>query len=215
MKDELSVLYPWSKGYPENLKVLGKYSPKIFVQGKIINTDCLAVAIVGSRLMSFYGREITLKFGRFLAAKGITIVSGLARGIDTQAHLSALAAGGRTLAVLGSGLDVIYPPENKALAQKIALHGAVISQFELGGKPLPQNFLLRNKIIAALAKAVLVVEGASRSGTFSIATHAANLGREVFAVPGPINSQLSQTPNFLIDQGARIATRPEDILESL
>ncbi|EKD62606.1 MAG: DNA processing chain A (DprA/Smf), partial [uncultured bacterium] len=172
MTDLVGFLYPWSESYPENLKVLGNYSPKIYIKGSVLAADSRAVAIVGSRSMSQYGKEIATKFGRFLATRGVTIISGLARGIDTQAHLSALAVGGRTLAVLGSGLDVIYPPENKALAQKIALHGAVISQFELGGKPLPQNFLLRNKIIAALAKAVLVVEGASRSGTFSIATHA-------------------------------------------
>ncbi|OGM65193.1 DNA protecting protein DprA [Candidatus Woesebacteria bacterium RIFCSPLOWO2_01_FULL_39_21] len=212
---EVQIFYPWTKGYPTNLKILEKFAPKIFVRGELKPQDNQSVAIVGSRNMSVYGKELAERFSGFLALRGVTVVSGLARGVDTVSHMAALEARGRTVAVLGSGVDVIYPPENLALSRKIAENGAIISQFPLGTKPLPQNFLIRNKVIAALSKAVVVIEGARRSGTFSIASHAANLGREVFAVPGPINSPLSETPNFLIEQGARVATKPEDILDSL
>ena len=212
---EVQIFYPWTKGYPTNLKILEKFAPKIFVRGELKPQDNQSVAIVGSRNMSVYGKELAERFSRFLALRGVTVISGLARGVDTVSHMAALEARGRTVAVLGSGVDVIYPPENLALSRKIAENGAIISQFPLGTKPLPQNFLIRNKVIAALSKAVVVIEGARRSGTFSIASHAANLGREVFAVPGPINSPLSETPNFLIEQGARVATKPEDILDSL
>ena len=212
---EVQIFYPWTKGYPTNLKILEKFAPKIFVRGELKPQDNQSVAIVGSRNMSVYGKELAERFSGFLALRGVTVVSGLARGVDTVSHMAALKVQGRTVAVLGSGVDVIYPPENLALSRKIAENGAIISQFPLGTKPLPQNFLIRNKVIAALSKAVVVIEGARRSGTFSIASHAANLGREVFAVPGPINSPLSETPNFLIEQGARVATKPEDILDSL
>ena len=212
---EVQIFYPWTRGYPTNLKILEKFAPKIFVRGELKPQDNQSVAIVGSRNMSVYGKELAERFSGFLALRGVTVVSGLARGVDTVSHMAALEARGRTVAVLGSGVDVIYPPENLALSRKIAENGAIISQFPLGTKPLPQNFLIRNKVIAALSKAVVVIEGARRSGTFSIASHAANLGREVFAVPGPINSPLSETPNFLIEQGARVATKPEDILDSL
>ncbi|OGM14865.1 DNA protecting protein DprA [Candidatus Woesebacteria bacterium RIFCSPHIGHO2_02_FULL_42_20] len=215
MSESIKLIYPWSSGYPKNLLILEKFAPRIYISGSFKEIDSNAVAIVGSRSMTTYGRQVTTRFAGFLASRGVTIVSGMARGVDTMAHVAALAVHGRTIAVLGSGIDVVYPPENVKLFQKIVACGAVVSQFAPGVKPLPQNFLMRNKLIAALSKAVVVVEGARRSGTFSIANHAANLGREVFAVPGPINSPLSGTPNFLIDQGARIATKPEDILDVL
>jgi len=180
---EVQIFYPWTRGYPTNLKILEKFAPKIFVRGELKPQDNQSVAIVGSRNMSVYGKELAERFSGFLALRGVTVVSGLARGVDTVSHMAALEARGRTVAVLGSGVDVIYPPENLALSRKISENGAVISQFPLGTKPLPQNFLIRNKVIAALSKAVVVIEGARRSGTFSIASHAANLGREVFAVP--------------------------------
>jgi len=174
-----------------------------------------AVAIVGTRTPTKYGREIAYKFSFELAKNGITVVSGLARGIDTIAHRAALDAGGRTIAVLGSGVDVIYPPENKNLAKEIAKQGGLISPFSKGTPPIGKNFLIRNELIVKLSKAVLVIEGRKRSGTLSTATHAANLGVEVFAIPGPVNSPLSDAPLYLIEQGARVASSPEDILEYL
>lgn len=185
------------------------------IKGKITKNDKLAVAIVGTRTPTKYGRKIAYSFAFSLAENGITIVSGLARGIDTVAHIAALDAGGRTIAVLGSGLDIIYPPENEKLAAQIVKHGALITQFPKGTKPLGINFLQRNQLIVKLSKAVLVIEGRRKSGTLSTATHAANLGVEVFAIPGPVNSPLSEAPHYLIEQGARLAKSPEDILEYL
>lgn len=175
--------------------------------------DKRAVAIVGTRHPTKYGEEMAYKFSFELAKNGVTIVSGLARGIDTIAHSAALDAGGRTIAVLGSGVDIIYPPENKALAARIEKQGKMVSPFPLGTKPLGRNFLIRNGLIVELSLAVLIVEGRERSGTLSTATHAANQNKEVFAIPGPLNSPESFLPNYLIANGARIATSPEDILE--
>ncbi len=173
------------------------------------------VAIVGTRTPTKYGVTVAYQFSFELAKKGVTIVSGLARGIDTIAHKAALDAGGRTIAVLGSGIDIIYPPENKELAKKIEQNGKVISPFPKGAMPLPKNFLIRNELIARLSQAVLVVEGKIKSGTLSTANHAANLGIEVFAIPGPVNSPMSQAPLYLIENGARIAKSPKDILDYL
>lgn len=199
--------------YPKNLSKISGFPEELYIQGKILPEDEKAVAIVGSRITSKYGREVAYKFSYELAKKGVTIVSGLARGIDTIAHTAALDANGRTIAVLASGIDIIYPPENANLAKKIIKSGALVTEFPAGIKPLPKNFLARNRIISGLSLAVLVIEGKSRSGTLSTATHAANQGREVFAVPGPINSPLSALPNYLIENGAQIAKKPEDILE--
>jgi DNA processing protein len=175
----------------------------------------LKFAIVGTRTPTKYGREMAYKFSFFLAKNGVTIVSGLARGIDTIAHQAALDAGGKTIAVLGSGKDIIYPPENKKLALEIAKHGEVISPFPDGTKPLPGNFLIRNELIVRLSLGVLVIEGRERSGTLSTSTHAANLGVEVFAIPGPINSPQSYLPNYLIKNGATLVTSPEEVLDSI
>ncbi len=174
-----------------------------------MKTDVQAVAVVGARKMSDRGKKIAYDYSFNLAKRGVTIVSGLARGIDSVAHRAALDAGGRTIAVLGSGVDVIYPPENKKLAEEISKHGAVVSQFPRGTKPFPKNFLERNGLISKLAKAVLVIEGAIRSGTLSTATWAANQGREVFVIPG------SEITDYLADQGATIANSPEDIIKYL
>lgn len=179
----------------------------IFVLGEIKEEDKRAVAVVGSREMSDRGKKITQEFVKVLVKEGITIVSGLARGIDTVAHQTAIENGGRTIAVLGSGLDIIYPPENKKLAQEITKHGVLVSGFEYGTKPLPQNFLARNQLIVKFSKAVLVIEGRRRSGTISTANHAANEGIEVFAVPG------SEATDYLIENGASIANNPKDVIE--
>ena len=201
--------------YPENLKEIIGAPERLYIKGTIKPEDKLAVAIVGSRKMSQYGQQMAIKFAGDLAKRGVTIVSGLAYGIDTLAHKAALSAGGRTIAVLGSGIDVIYPRRNEKLVQEIVKNGALISEFLPKTPPYGKNFLVRNRIISGLSLAVVVVEGARKSGTLSTAAHAANQGREVFAVPGPVNSPLSAAPLYLIEQGATIAKGPEDILEYL
>jgi len=201
--------------YPENLAGLSDAPPVVYVMGEIKRNDASAIAIVGSRKMTSYGREVTEKFASELANLGITIVSGLARGIDTVAHESALAQDARTLAVLGCGLDKVYPPENTQLAKRIIKNGALISEYPLGHPALPINFASRNRIISGLARAVLVVEGQERSGTLLTASHAAQQGRAVFAVPGQITSPMSAAPHFLIKSGAKMVTNVKDILEEL
>ena len=215
MNKEIYETHWQDKHYPENLLTLSdnERPELLYISGKIRKKDRKAVAIVGSRRMTNYGKRTTARFARELAKNNVTIVSGLARGIDTVAHKAALSAGGRTIAVLGCGLDIIYPPENKALAGRVRNSGALVSEFSLGTKPLGKNFLTRNRIISGLSLAVLVVEGARRSGTLSTASWAANQGREVFAVPGPIDSPLSAAPLFLIENGAQIAQNPKDILD--
>lgn len=202
--------------YPTNLVDLGNAPSVLYVKGKIKTKDTNAIAIVGTRKMTSYGREVTENFAGELVRLGITIVSGLARGIDTVAHKSALAAGGRTIAVIGRGLDEIYPLENTNLAEKIAGgHGAVISEYPLGYPVLRNNFASRNRIISGFSKAVLVVEGAKKSGTLLTASSAAEQGRQVFAVPGQITSPMSAAPHFLIENGAKIAFSVKDILDEL
>jgi len=188
---------------------------KLFTKGEILPGDEFSVAIVGSRTPTKYGEEVARFFASYLAQKKVTIVSGLARGIDSIAHDEALKNGGRTIAVLGSGLDVIYPSENKALFNKIVKNGAVVSEFKNGTQPLAKNFLQRNRIISGLSLAVLIIEGARRSGTLSISSKAAEQGKEVFATPGPIFSDMSYLPHFLIANGARIAIHPEDVYSFL
>lgn len=201
--------------YPLRLKEIDKSPEYIYVEGKMLVEDEKAVAIVGTRTPTKYGSEVAANFTRGLVENGFTVISGMAKGIDTIVHKTAIAAGGRTIAVVASGLDIIYPAENKDLFERIVKQGAVISEFPEGTRPLPKNFLARNRIISGLALGVIVVEGRRRSGTLSTATHAANQGREVFAVPGPINSKQSEAPLYLIDQGANIAKSVEDILDVL
>lgn len=217
MKKGIYKLHWLDKAYPENLLGLpaNERPELLYLSGKIKKSDRKAVAIVGSRKTTVYGRKMAKKFARELAGNKMTIVSGLARGIDTVAHTEALKTGGRTIAVMGCGLDIVYPPENKLLAKKIRENGALISEFTLGTKPHAKNFLTRNRIISGLSLAVLVVEGAERSGTLSTAAWAASQGREVFAIPGPITSPLSAAPLFLIENGAQIARSPKDILDAV
>ncbi len=181
----------------------------MYFQGKVLKSDKFAVAVVGSRLMSPRGKALTEKFVKELVKNKITIVSGLARGIDTVAHKTAIENKGRTIAVLGSGLDIIYPPENVELAKSVSENGALVSPFPKGTKPIGANFLARNRVIVSLSLAVLVIEGAGRSGTLSTASWAANMGVEVFAIPG------SPATDWLIEQGASIAKRPKDVIQYL
>jgi len=204
------------KNYPENLKKIDNPPLRLFIKGAIKASDKRALAVVGSRRMSHYGEKVTQKLVADLVREKITIVSGLARGIDTIAHQTALKAGGRTIAVLGSGLEKIYPPENKSLVEKIIKgHGAVVSEFLPQQLPAVINFSARNRLIAGLSLGVLVIEGAARSGSLITARWAAEQGKEVFAVPGPIDAVNSQAPLFLIKQGAKAVETVEDILEEL
>lgn len=207
------VVFPESSLYPANLKRIDGHPKRLYIAGEVIDKDRRAIAIIGSRRMTDYGKKVAWEFAYYLAGKGITIVSGMARGIDTIAHKAALFIGGRTIAVLGSGIDVIYPPENTLLARTVSQNGAVITEFPPGTPPYGRNFLSRNRLISGLSIATLVVEGARRSGTLSISNWAANQGKDVFAIPGRIDSPLSALPNYLIENGAIAVTSPEDILD--
>jgi len=213
---KIGVVTILDKDYPRNLKDLDGAPSVIYFKGSL---DCLkanSVAIVGSRKMTSYGREVTERFSGELAGFGVTIISGLARGVDTCAHRAALAAGGKTVAVLGNGLDSVYPPENSGLAQEIIKKkGATISEFPLGYPILPANFVTRNRIISGLSSLVVVIEGAEKSGTLITASHAAEQGKTVFAVPGQITSPLSAAPLFLLKNGAMMANSTKDILDEL
>ena len=189
--------------------------PPLFVRGELVDDDALALAIVGSRRPTPYGLGVAERLASDLAARGVTIVSGLARGIDTAAHRGALAAGGRTIAVLGCGLDVVYPRENVPLARTIETRGAVVSQFPAGMPALPGHFPARNRTLAGLALGVVVVEAAEKSGALITAGFAGDLGRETFAVPGRITSPSSAGANRLIQDGAKLVTCWLDIVSEL
>jgi DNA processing protein len=206
------ALSPADARYPSRLAEVPDAPATLHVRGALVDADALAVAIVGSRRATPYGLEVAETLAADLAARGVTIVSGLARGIDAAAHRGALRVGGRTLAVLGSGIDVIYPPENRRLAAEIAERGALLSQFAPGTPPLPQNFPTRNQVIAALSLAVVVVEAAEKSGSLITARLAAELGREVLAVPGRITAPESRGANRLIQDGAHVAMGWEDVV---
>ena len=190
--------------YPTNLKTIFDPPPVLYYRGDLLATDSLSVGIVGARRATPYGREVAHKFARDLVRSGITVVSGLARGVDSAAHRGALAGKGRTLAVLGCGLNVVYPPENSRLYDQVAAQGAVLTEFPLDTAPEARNFPRRNRIISGLSRAVVVVEAAVTSGSLITADFALEQGREVF-VPGPITSSLSSGTNNLIFQGARLA----------
>jgi DNA processing protein len=185
------------------------------VRGTLRADDALAVAIVGSRRATPYGTEMAARLAEDLAARGVTIVSGLARGIDTAAHRGALAGGGRTIAVLGHGIDLCYPPENRTLADDIEAHGALVSQFSPGTPPHARNFPLRNRTIAGLALGVVVVEAAERSGALITAGAAGDFGREVYAVPGRVTSETSRGAHGLLRDGATLVRSWTDIVEEL
>jgi DNA processing protein len=215
-KIKINVVTILDKNYPENLKGLDGAPAVLYYKGSLKASDTNAVAIVGTRKITSYGKEVTQMFSGGLSSFGVTIISGLARGVDTAAHLASLNAGGRTIAVLGNGLDSIYPPENSRLAEEIIEKGgAIVSEYPLGYPALPANFAARNRIVSGLSKAVIVIEGAEKSGTLLTATHAAEQGKTVFAVPGQITSPLSAAPLYLLKNGARIATSVKDILEEL
>ena len=201
--------------YPAKLKEIDQPPPILYLRGTLSAEDAWAVAIVGTRAVTAYGRQVTEEIATMLAQNGVTVVSGLARGVDAVAHQATLKAGGRTLAVLGSGIDRIYPPEHRAMAEKIVSQGAVISDYAPGTPPESANFPPRNRIISGLSLAVVVIEAAETSGALITASFAAEHGREVFAVPGNIFAPQSKGTNRLIAAGAKPLLVVKDILDAL
>ncbi len=210
-----TILTYQDPGYPQRLLTIYDYPPLLYVRGRLSEADELAVAVVGSRRASSYGRKVAQNIAAGLAQRGVTVISGLARGVDSVAHRGALAVGGRTVAVLGSGIDVIYPAENKALAGQIVQNGAVISEFPPGSGPEAGHFPRRNRIISGLSMGVVVVEAGVRSGALLTARFALDQNREVFAVPGNIDFAGSQGPHHLIQDGAKLVRNVQDILDEL
>lgn len=201
--------------YPHTLLEIFDPPSVLYVRGDLLPEDSLAIAIVGSRHATQYGLQLAERFAASLARAGFTIVSGLARGIDAAAHRGAIGAGGRTLAVLGSGLLQIYPPEHRDLAADVARGGAVISELPLRVKPLAGTFPQRNRIISGLSLGVLVIEASVQSGALITARHAGEQGRDVFAVPGRVDNRLSHGCHRLIRDGAKLVETPDDVLEEL
>lgn len=209
------VLIPSDEEFPEGLKALPDAPLLLYVRGDFRPVDALAVALVGTRRPTAYGRAAAERFARELAQAGVTLVSGLARGVDTAVHAAAVQQGARTIGVLGSGHKRFYPPENRALAEKMAARGAVVSEFPLATEPDRGHFPRRNRLIAALSLATVVVEAAEASGALITARLAAEQGKDVFAVPGPIFSEKSRGPHRLLKQGARLVEGAEDVLEEI
>ncbi|MDD5156191.1 MAG: DNA-processing protein DprA [Candidatus Omnitrophica bacterium] len=201
--------------YPENLKNISDPPIILYVKGTLKPEDKFALGIVGSRRASFYGLSSAQKFAADLSSRGFTIVSGMARGIDTYAHKGALKQGGRTVAVMGSGFNHIYPGENRELSEEISASGAVVSEFSVDQEPLKQNFPRRNRVISGLSLGVLVAEAARNSGALITADFALEQGREVFALPGKVDSANSFGTNELIKQGAKLVSGVQDIIEEL
>jgi len=201
--------------YPRRLKEIGQPPPVLYVRGEVGVNDEWSIAVVGTRRITAYGRQVTEEIAGALASSGLTVISGLARGVDSIAHKAALNAGGRTIAVLGSGVDIVYPNEHRALAERIITQGALISDYPPGTPPEGINFPPRNRIISGLSLGVIVVEAGEKSGALITAEFAADQGRDVFAVPGPVYAPQSAGCNRLIQQGAYMLLKPRDVLESL
>ena len=210
-----AVLSITSPEYPHNLKQVFDPPPVLFVRGNLEEADRFAVAIVGSRRPSAYGTAMAEKIAREVAARGLTVVSGGARGIDSAAHKGALAGSGRTIAVLGCGIDLVYPPENARLFEQIAESGAVVTEFPVGAGPDAWRFPARNRIISGLSLGVVVAEGVEDSGALITAQYAADQGREVFAVPGNVDNLRTRGPHRLIKDGAKLVECATDILDEL
>ncbi len=214
-KFKVHIITLWDKAYPEQLKQI--YDPPIalFCRGNVDLLVTDSIGIVGTRTPSAYGKEISMNFSRDLAQRGLTVVSGAAKGVDTYAHEACLKAGGNTIAVLGNGVDRIYPAENRTLFDEISNKGLLVSEFLMGSKPDAPNFPRRNRIISGLSMGTIVIEAAERSGSLITAYFALDQNREVFSVPGPVNSRQSRGTNLLIKQGAKLIENVEDVLEEL
>ena len=211
----VAILTLADAAYPARLRTIPDPPLALYVRGALAAADEAAVAVVGARRASLYGLQCADRLSQDLALRGLTVVSGLAVGIDGAAHRGALRAGGRTLAVLGSGLARVYPPAHERLAEEVAGRGAVLSEYPLEAEPFPGHFPQRNRIISGLSLGVVVVEASARSGALITADCALEQGREVFAVPGPMTSVTSEGTHRLLKQGARLVTSVEDILEEL
>jgi DNA processing protein len=214
-KQGIQILTWQDETYPQRLKEIDQPPPVLYIRGEYLPDDLFAVAIVGTRRVTAYGRQITEQLASFLAANGMTVISGLARGVDAIAHQAALKAGGRTIAVLGSGVDKIYPPEHRALAEQMMERGAILSDYAPGTQPEASNFPPRNRIISGLSLAVVVVEAGETSGALITAEFAAEQGREVFAVPGSILAPQSKGTNKLIQNGALPLLSVNDLMQAL
>ena len=209
------ILTPDDAAYPERLKAIYDPPLALWCRGDVSLLSRAGIAVVGTRAPTPYGAGMSEMLSRDLAARGLVIFSGMARGVDTHAHLGALAARGKTVAVWGTGVDIIYPKENKRLAEDILANGAIISELPMGTAPATQNFPTRNRILSGLSVGVLVVEGSEQSGTRITARCAVEQGREVFAVPGNATNKQSWAPNTLIKQGAKLTATWEDVWEDL
>jgi DNA processing protein len=211
----IKILTWEDEAYPQRLKEIEQPPPVLYVRGEYLADDLFAVAIVGTRRVTPYGRQITEELASYLAGNGITVISGLARGVDAIAHQTALKAGGRTIGVLGSGVDKIYPPEHRQLAERMLESGSIVSDYAPGTPPDASNFPPRNRIISGLSLAVVVIEAGETSGALITAEFAAEQGREVFAVPGSILAPQSKGTNKLIQQGALPLLSVNDLMQAL
>ena len=214
-KNNIHIVSLADQDYPEGLKRIIDAPPILYIKGRIERADKYAVAMVGSRNSTIYGRQVAEQMGLKLASSGLTVVSGMAMGVDTASHIGALKAGGRTIAVLGSGLDVPCPATNRGLINRVASSGCVISEFPFGTRPLRENFPRRNRIISALSMGVIVVEATLDSGSLITVTYALEQGKEVFAVPGNITSRNSRGTNDLIKNGAKLVESADEVINEL
>ena len=212
---EVTFLSRYCADYPQALREIAAPPFGLFVKGRLPDEGAPKVAIIGSRRCTEYGRSVSHKLALELAAAGVVVVSGFAKGIDSVAHKAALQAGGETIGVMGCGIDICYPAENRQLMSDIASSGCLMSAYLPSSRPLPAYFPARNRIISGLCKAIIVVEASMRSGTLITVGHALEQGREVFAVPGSILSSLSEGTNLLIKEGAAVVTSAEDVLSVL
>lgn len=214
-KHQVTLITFLDENYSSNLLNIYDPPPFLYVKGELTKEDAIAVAIVGSRFASHYGKLITERISQDLAMEGMTVVSGMARGIDTSAHRGALSVKGRTIAVLGCGIDVNYPAENKKLREDIASSGALVSEFRMSTPPASSHFPIRNRIISGLSLGVVVIEASHRSGSLITARLALDQGRDVFAVPGSIDSLRSRGTHKLIKEGAKLVEDAQDVLTEL
>jgi len=213
-KNKIGFLTVFDEDYPGPLKNISDPPPVLYYKGEL-NFSYPAVAIVGARGCSNYGKKVAENFACQLAERGVVVISGLARGIDTYAHIGALRAKGKTIAVIACGLDIVYPPENKKLYMEIQHEGSLLSEYPPGVEPLSGHFPQRNRIISGLSQGILVVEAADRSGSLITAAIAREQGRKLFAIPGNIDRPQSRGCNKLIKEGAKLVTKVEDVLEEL
>lgn len=211
-KHKVRLLSLKDSEYPESLSQIYNPPSFVYITGEILRSDKNSIAIVGTRLPNKYGRKVTEALAGELASMGITVVSGLARGVDSIAQAEALKRGGRTIGVLGCGLDVVYPPENVKLYKQVSENGAVVSEFGLGTPPISHNFPQRNRIISGISLGVIVVQASEKSGSLISASFALDQNKEVFAVPGNIDNKLSRGSNWLIKKGAKLVETVDDVL---